>query len=91
MARNIPKPTAADIFNNLGTAKPVTVEQEHTPTPTPVEVKKPKELRNKRLQLTQFPSVVEALALYAEDKETSVNRVVEELVVDLLKKEGYLK
>lgn len=86
MARNIPKPKAADVFGGIGDKQQ---EHEYTPTPTPVEVKKPKELRNQRLQLTLFPSLVAALGVYAEENQTTRNQVVEKLIVDLLTKEGY--
>lgn len=81
MAKNLPR---ANPFEGMADQEHT---HEHTPTRTPIP--KFKETRNKRLQLTQFPSLVDALARYAEENDTSSNKVVEKLLTEFLVEQGY--
>ena len=62
-----------------------THEYTDTHTPTPIS----KERKTKRLQLLLRESTVERLGAYAKEHDTSRNEIVQTLVDDFLRKEGW--
>jgi len=87
MAKNIPpKEKLADkIMGDLFVGKtPVEPEARMVPR------RKVKEAQKERLQMTIQPSMKAALQQYADDHDTSMNKLVLEILGNFLKKEGYL-
>lgn len=84
MAKNIQR---GGIFHDLKPTKPVTTNQEYTDTPTPTPVVR--ERKTKRLQLVLRESTVDRLGAYAKANDTSRNEIVQNLIDEFLRKEGY--
>lgn len=95
MSKNAQKPnpfsssTAGLIRQRENQNPPAVTNMEHTPSMPPAAPARYVETRNKRLQLTQFPSLVDALARYAKENNTSSNQVVEKLLIEFLVEQGY--
>lgn len=82
MAKNIQR---GGIFHDLKPTKPVTPTPTQEYTPTPVA----RERKTKRLQLVLRESTVERLGAYAKEHDTSRNEIVQTLVDEFLRKEGW--
>ena len=87
MAKNIPpKEKLSDkimggLFNE---------EQPRETVTTPLPRRRVKEPQKERLQMTIQPSMKAALQQYADDHDTSMNKLVLDILGNFLKKEGYL-
>lgn len=86
MKNNIPKETlAGKIMNDLFVEKtPVEPEARMVPR------RKVKEPQHARLQMTIQPSMKAALQQYADDHDTSMNKLVLKILGDFLKSNSYL-
>lgn len=86
MAKSIPpKQKLSDtIMNGLFT------EPTQQEVAAPLPRRKVKEAQKERLQMTIQPSMKIALQQYADDHDTSMNKLVLEILGDFLKREHYL-
>lgn len=57
---------------------------------TPLPRRRVKEAQKERLQLTIQPTLKAALQAYADNKDTTMNKVVLEILTDFLRKNSYL-
>ena len=64
--------------------------EEQLTTTSPLPRRKVKEAQKERLQMTIQPSMKIALQQYADDNDTSMNKLVLQILGDFLKRENYL-
>jgi hypothetical protein len=64
--------------------------EEQPTTASPLPCRKVKEAQKERLQMTIQPSMKIALQQYADDNDTSMNKLVLQILGDFLKRENYL-
>ena len=87
MAKNIP---AKEKLSDKIMGELFYEDQPENGTTTPLPRRRVKEAQKERLQLTIQPTLKAALQAYADNKDTTMNKVVLEILTDFLRKNSYL-